>query len=114
MPTSPPRANAGCITAAILLSALTLSPAEVPAAAHGAPARARAAATVPNILGLSKAAATQALQAAGLTLGTVTHAATSAAIPVASVFRQAPGAGAVATAGTAVAITITTGSGSGP
>lgn len=71
----------------------------------------QAAATVPNLVGLSPAAAANALQAAGLTLGAVTKSPSPAAIPYNAVFRQAPAAGTAAAPGSAVAVTISTGAG---
>jgi uncharacterized protein YhjY with autotransporter beta-barrel domain len=66
---------------------------------------------VPNLVGLSQAAAATALQAAGLTLGTVTKAPGPANIPYNAVFSQTPAAGAAAAAGSAVAVSISTGAG---
>jgi len=66
---------------------------------------------VPNVVGMSQAAAAGALQAAGLLVGAVGHA-PSTNVPYNAVFSQNPGAGASATAGSAVAINISTGAGS--
>jgi outer membrane lipase/esterase len=67
--------------------------------------------TVPNVVGLSQAAATNALQAAGLVVGAVTHGPSPGNIPYNDVFNQTPAAGATATAGSAVALSISTGAG---
>lgn len=71
----------------------------------------QAVSAVPNVVGMSQSAAASALQAAGLTLGTVTKAPGPANIPYNSVFAQAPAAGAAAPAGSAVAVDISTGAG---
>jgi uncharacterized protein YhjY with autotransporter beta-barrel domain len=67
--------------------------------------------TVPNVVGLSQTAAASALQAAGLTLGTVTHSPAPANIPYNSVISQTPAAGAAAAPGSAVAINVSTAAG---
>jgi len=63
---------------------------------------------VPNVVGLTQAAAVSGLTAAHLTLGTVTLA-SSATVPAGSVISQTPAAGATATAGTAVNLTESSG-----
>jgi outer membrane lipase/esterase len=67
--------------------------------------------TVPNVIGLSQAAAASALQAAGFTLGAVSKGPGTANIPYNAVFSQTPAAGAAATPGSAVSINISTGAG---
>ena len=64
--------------------------------------------TVPNVVGLTQAAATTAIQNAGLTLGAVTNAA-SATIPLGSVISSTPAAGASVPPGSAVAIVVSSG-----
>jgi outer membrane lipase/esterase len=81
------------------------------AAAASASLTVRAAATVPKLVGLTQSAAVAALQAAGYTLGTVSHAKGPAGIPYNAVSAQTPAAGAAAAAGTPVAITLSTGPG---
>lgn len=71
---------------------------------HGAPA-------VPKVVGLSQTSAAAALEAAGFTLGAVTHAPGPANVPYNSVLRQVPAAGAAAAPGTPVTLTISTGPG---
>lgn len=71
----------------------------------------QAAATVPNLHGLSQQAAANALQAAGLSLGAVTKGATTTATPYAAVSSQTPAAGLVVQPGSAVAINISSGAG---
>jgi uncharacterized protein YhjY with autotransporter beta-barrel domain len=67
--------------------------------------------TVPNLTGLSQAAAASALQAAGFVLGTVTKAPGPANIPYNAVVSQVPAAGTAAVPGSAVAVNISTGAG---
>lgn len=69
------------------------------------------AAAVPKVVGMTQTAAANALQAAGFTLGTVSHSTGPSSIPYNSVLSQTPAAGAAAAAGTPVAITISTGPG---
>jgi hypothetical protein len=64
--------------------------------------------SVPNVVGLSHAAAVTALNGAGLTLGTVTLA-SSATVPAGSEISQTPAAGATAAPGTRVNLTESTG-----
>jgi outer membrane lipase/esterase len=71
----------------------------------------QSASVVPNVIGMSQAAATSALQAAGLALGTVTKGPGPNNIPYNSVFTQAPAAGASAPSGSSVAVSISTGAG---
>ena len=65
---------------------------------------------VPNVVGMSQAAAAGALQAAGLIVGAVGHA-PATNVPYNAIFSQNPGAGASVAAGSAVAINISTGAG---
>jgi outer membrane lipase/esterase len=69
----------------------------------------QAAVTVPNLIGLSQAAAATALQGANLVLGTVTKA--PASTPINTVGSQTPAAKASVAAGSAVNIVISTGPG---
>lgn len=62
---------------------------------------------VPDVIGLSQAAATTAITTAGFTLGAVSTA--CSAETAGNVISQAPPAGALATAGSAVDITTSTG-----
>jgi 6-phosphogluconolactonase len=62
----------------------------------------------PNVVGLTQAAATSALTAAGLTLGTVTTQ-SSATVPAGSVISQSPAAGVVVLTAAAVNVTISGG-----
>ena len=71
----------------------------------------QAASVVPNLNGMSQAAAATALQAVGLTLGVITKSASPATAPYNTVFHQTPAAGASAFVGSAVAVTISTGAG---
>ncbi len=71
----------------------------------------QAASTVPNLTGLSQAAAASALQTVGLTLGAVTKSPSPAAIPYNTVFSQTPAAGSAAVVGSSVAVTISSGAG---
>jgi hypothetical protein len=63
---------------------------------------------VPNVVGLTQAAAQNAIAAAGLSLGAVTTAA-SASVPAGQVISQTPGAGANVVIGSAVALVVSTG-----
>ncbi len=63
---------------------------------------------VPNVLGLTQAAATTSMTAAGLTVGTVTMA-SSVAVPTGSVISESPTAGMSVTTGSAVNLTLSTG-----
>jgi hypothetical protein len=67
---------------------------------------------VPNVVGLTQAAATTALGAAHLVVGTVTMA-SSATVPAGDVISTSPAAGANAALGSAVNLFISTGSGGG-
>jgi hypothetical protein len=64
--------------------------------------------TVPNVVGLTQAAATSAITAAGLTLGTVTTV-SSATVAAGSVISQNPPAGNSAASGSAVNLVVSTG-----
>jgi uncharacterized protein YhjY with autotransporter beta-barrel domain len=66
---------------------------------------------VPKVVGLSQTAAAAALEAAGFTLGAVSHAKGPPTLPYNSVLTQTPAAGAAAPAGTPVAIVLSTGPG---
>jgi len=81
------------------------------AAAASASLTVRAAATVPKVVGLTQSAAAAALQAAGYSLGTVSHAKGPAGIPYNAVLSQIPTAGTAAAPGTPVSITLSTGPG---
>ena len=63
---------------------------------------------VPNVVGLSQAAATSALEALGLTVGTVTTA-TSDTVPEGQIISQNPSAGTSVSAGTAVSFVVSLG-----
>ena len=65
--------------------------------------------TVPNVVGLTQAAATSAITGASLTVGTVTTA-SSATVPSGSVISQSPAAGSSTAAGSAVNLVVSTGS----
>jgi len=67
--------------------------------------------TVPNVVTLTQAAATTAIQNAGLTLGAVTNAPSLATppIPRGSVISSSPAAGVALAAGSAVAIVVSSG-----
>jgi hypothetical protein len=67
---------------------------------------------VPNVVGLTQAAATTALAGAHLSVGTVTTA-TSATVPSGDVISQVPAAGQDAALGSSVNIAISTGAGGG-
>ena len=71
----------------------------------------QATVVVPNVVGMSQTQAAAALQAAGLVVGTVSHAPGPAGIPYNSVFSQVPAAGSQSTSGSPVAINISTGPG---
>jgi hypothetical protein len=64
--------------------------------------------TVPNVVGLTQAAGTSAITAAGLTLGTVTTA-SSATVAAGSVISQSPPAGNSAASGSPVSLVVSTG-----
>lgn len=64
--------------------------------------------TVPNVAGLTQAAATSAINSAGLVTGTITNA-NSATVPAGSVISQNPSAGASVAPGSAVALVISLG-----
>ena len=64
--------------------------------------------TVPDVVGLSEAAADTALIAAGFVTGTITTA-TSPTVPAGTVISQSPAAGASAALGSAVALVVSTG-----
>ena len=63
---------------------------------------------VPNVVGLTQAAATTAITGAGLVLGTVTSAA-SATVPAGNVISETPGAGTLVDVGSAVNLVMSTG-----
>src|SRR5262249_26345959 len=67
-----------------------------------------APATVPDVVGLTQAAATAAIADAGLTLGAVTTA-SSPTVPEGSVVSQTPDAGAQVASDTAVALVVSSG-----
>jgi outer membrane lipase/esterase len=80
----------------------------------------RAAVIVPNLVGLSQAAAATALQAVGLTLGAVSHStspcpppSTNACVPYNSIISQSVPAKTSVSAGTAVNIVVSTGANPG-
>src|SRR6185503_14497116 len=62
----------------------------------------------PNVVGLTQTAATNAITAAGLTLGSVTTA-TSTTVPAGSVVSQNPAAGTQVLFGSAVSLVVSTG-----
>ena len=64
--------------------------------------------TVPDVVGLTQAAATSAITGAGLVVGTVTSQA-SETVPAGVVISQSPAAGASAASGSAVNIVVSTG-----
>jgi beta-lactam-binding protein with PASTA domain/V8-like Glu-specific endopeptidase len=64
--------------------------------------------SVPNVVGLTQAAATSAITGAGLTLGSVTRQ-TSPTVPAGTVISQSPSAGTSVTAGSAVNLVISSG-----
>src|SRR6185436_11908679 len=63
---------------------------------------------VPNVVNLTQAAATTALGNAGLTVGTVSNAA-STTVPAGSVISENPGAGTLVAPGSAVALVVSSG-----
>jgi beta-lactam-binding protein with PASTA domain len=63
---------------------------------------------VPDVSGMTQAAATTALTSAGLPLGTITEE-NSATVPVGNVIRQDPAAGSVVPPGTAVSLVVSLG-----
>ena len=67
-----------------------------------------ALATVPNVVGQSQAAATAAITGAGLTVGTITTAA-STSVPAGSVISQSLASGTQVAAGTAVNLVVSSG-----
>jgi beta-lactam-binding protein with PASTA domain len=64
--------------------------------------------TVPDVVGLTQAAATSAITGAGLVVGTITQH-TSATVPAGNVISQNPAAGASVDAGSSVDLVISTG-----
>ncbi len=62
----------------------------------------------PNVVGLTQAAATSSITAAGLTLGTVTMQ-SSATVPVGSVISQNPAAGVIVLKAAAVNVAVSSG-----
>ena len=64
--------------------------------------------TVPNVVGMSQSAAKSAITGAGLTVGTVTEAA-SQTVPAGAVLSQNPAAGASVTRGSAVNLVVSSG-----
>src|SRR5438552_3746683 len=64
--------------------------------------------SVPNVVGLTQAAAQNAITAAGLTIGTVTTA-SSTTVPAGNVISQSPAAGMSVAAGSAVALVVSSG-----
>jgi subtilisin family serine protease len=64
--------------------------------------------SVPNVVGLTQAAATTSLTTAGLAVGTVTTA-SSATVPAGSVISQTPGSGTSVAVGSAVNLTVSSG-----
>src|SRR5262249_54147264 len=64
--------------------------------------------TVPNVVGLSQAAATTSLTGAGLTVGGITFG-PSATVPNGNVISQTPAAGSSIAGGSAVALVVSTG-----
>jgi beta-lactam-binding protein with PASTA domain/sugar lactone lactonase YvrE len=64
--------------------------------------------TVPNVVGSTQAAATSAITSAGLTVGTVSNAASST-VPVGDVISENPTAGTAVNGGSAVALVISSG-----
>lgn len=70
-----------------------------------------AQATVPNVVGMTQAAATTSITGAGLVLGTVTTA-SSATVPSGSVISQSPAAAATVAVGSAVNLTVSSGAAS--
>ena len=64
---------------------------------------------VPNVVGLTQAAATTSLTGAGLAVGTVTTA-SSPTVPAGSVMNQSPASGTSVAVGSAVSLTVSSGS----
>ncbi|PYR33742.1 MAG: hypothetical protein DMF93_24630, partial [Acidobacteria bacterium] len=64
--------------------------------------------TVPNVVGLTQAAATTAITGADLVVGAVTQS-SSATVPAGSVITQSPAAGASVATGSAIALVVSTG-----
>jgi beta-lactam-binding protein with PASTA domain len=64
---------------------------------------------VPNVVGLTQAAANSAITAAGLTVGTITTQ-SSSTVPAGSVISQSPAAGTSVAAGVAVSLVVSSGS----
>jgi len=64
--------------------------------------------TVPNVVGLTQAAAQSAITGAGLTNGAVTNA-NSATVPAGSVISQSPAAGSAAASGASVSLVVSLG-----
>jgi serine protease len=67
---------------------------------------------VPNVVGQTQGAATAAIVGAGLTVGSVSTAA-SATVPVGNVISQSPAAGTLVSPGSAVNLVVSTGAGGG-
>src|SRR4029077_5043175 len=65
--------------------------------------------TVPNVVGLTEAAATSALGGAGLSLGEGSSTAPSTTVPAGSVISQSPVAGSRVNAGTVVSLVVSSG-----
>jgi beta-lactam-binding protein with PASTA domain len=85
---------------------ITNGPATLPAGTLGS-------VSVPNVVGDTQAAAGTAITGAGLTVGTVTQAA-SATVASGEVISENPAAGASAASGSAVALVVSTGPQTGP
>jgi len=77
-------------------------------AAASATLTVRAAVAVPNVVGMTQAAAVASIQAAGLVVGAVIHAPSPTA-PYGTVFQTTPAASASVAAGSGVSISISTG-----
>jgi uncharacterized protein YhjY with autotransporter beta-barrel domain len=71
----------------------------------------QAAVVVPKVVGMSQSAAANALQAAGLVVGAISHVPGPPNVPFNAVFSQNPAAGSSIAAGSVVAINISTGPG---
>jgi uncharacterized protein YhjY with autotransporter beta-barrel domain len=97
-------------TDTIAAGALQTSLGNNPATASGT-LTVQSAVVVPNVVGMSQAAAANALQAAGLAVGAVGHAPGPSNVPFNAVFSQNPAAGASVAAASTVAINISTGPG---
>jgi beta-lactam-binding protein with PASTA domain len=94
-------------------SVISQSPIAGASAASGSPVNlvvstGPAAVSVPNVVGLTQAAASTAITGAGLTVGTVTTA-TSNTVASGSVISQSPLAGTAAASGSAVNLVVSTG-----